>query len=67
VRDVLCRETPLLLLPGQPYTLVALLASVIYIISLYTFHTSALAADLLAVGGAFAFRSLAAWRGWVTH
>jgi uncharacterized membrane protein YeiH len=65
VRDVLCRETPLLLLPGQPYTVVALFAGVIYMSALHTFHLSALAAELLAVGGAFALRSFAAWRGWV--
>ena len=65
VRDVLCRETPLLLLPGQPYTVVALFAGVIYMSALYTFHLSALAAELLAVGGASALRSFVAWRGWV--
>ena len=65
VRDVLCRETPLLLLPGQPYTVVALFAGVIYMSALRKFHLSALAAELLAVGGAFALRSFVAWRGWV--
>ena len=66
VRDVLCRETPLLLLPGQPYTVVALFAIAIYMSALYTFHMSLTAAELLAVGGAFALRSFVAWRGWVT-
>ena len=65
VRDVLCRETPRLLLPGQPYTVVALFAGVIYMSALNTFHVSALGAELLAVGGAFALRSFVAWRGWV--
>jgi len=65
VRDVLCRETPRLLLPGQPYTLVALVAGLIYMSALHNFHLSALAAELLAVGGAFALRSFVAWRGWV--
>jgi uncharacterized membrane protein YeiH len=65
VRDVLCRETPLLLLPGQPYSVVALFAGVIYMSALYTFHLSALAAELLAVGGAFALRPFVASRGWV--
>jgi uncharacterized membrane protein YeiH len=60
VRDVLCRETPRLLLPGQPYTVVALFASVIYISASYSFHLSP-----LAVTGAFALRLLVAWRGWV--
>ena len=65
VRDVLCRETPRLLLPGQPYTVLALFASVIYISASYSFHLSPLVAELLAVTGAFALRLLVAWRGWV--
>src|SRR5215467_5200278 len=52
VRDVLCRETPRLLLPGQPYTVVALFAGVIYISALHSFHLSPLAAELLAITGA---------------
>lgn len=67
VRDVLCREIPRLLLPGQPYTIVALFAGVIYLSALRAFRLSPLAAELLAVGGASALRIFAAWRGWVTR
>src|SRR5215472_17028754 len=45
VRDVLCREIPRLLLPGQPYTVVALLAGVIYISALHKLHLSPFAAE----------------------
>jgi uncharacterized membrane protein YeiH len=65
VRDVLCREIPRLLLPGRPYTVIALFAGVIYMSALRKFHLSPLAAELLAVGGAFALRSFVAWREWV--
>jgi uncharacterized membrane protein YeiH len=67
VRDVLCREIPLLLLPGQPYTVVALFACVIYLSALRKVHLSPLAAEILALTGAFALRSFVARRGWVTH
>lgn len=66
VRDVLCREIPRLLLPGQPYTVVALFACIIYLSALRKIHLSPLAAELFAVIGAFVFRSFAAWRGWIT-
>jgi len=65
VRDVLCRETPRLLLPGQPYTVISLFAGVVYLSCLHWFHISSLAAELFAVTGAFALRSLVAWRQWV--
>src|SRR5215468_7790647 len=48
VRDVLCRETPRLLLPGQPYTVISLFAGVVYLSCLHWFHVSSLAAELLA-------------------
>jgi len=65
VRDVLCRETPRVLLPGQPYTTIALFAGVVYMTAARALKLSPLTAELLAVGGAFGLRSLVAWRGWV--
>src|SRR5262245_22273793 len=65
VRDVLCRETPRVLLPGQPYTTVALFAGVVYLSALRGFKLSPFTAEFLAVIGAFDLRSIVAWRGWV--
>jgi len=65
VRDVLCRETPRVLLPGQPYTTVALFAGVVYMSALRGFGLSPFTAEILAVIGAFVLRSIVAWRGWV--
>src|SRR5262249_21520700 len=67
VRDVLCRDTPELLLPGEPYSVIAVVAGIIYVSALRGLHFSPLAAELLAVAGAFGLRASAAWRKWVTH
>jgi uncharacterized membrane protein YeiH len=64
IRDVLCRETPVVLLPGQPYAITALFAGVIYLAAIRGFDLSFRAAEMLAIGGAFALRLLAAWRRW---
>lgn len=64
VRDVLCRETPILLLPGTPYTPVSLLAGMVYLLALRSLDLPAMTAELLAIAAAFGFRSLAVWRGW---
>ena len=65
VRDVLCRETPRVLLPGQPYTTIALFASIVYLSALRLFKLSSLTAELLAVSAAFGLRAIVAWRGWI--
>jgi uncharacterized membrane protein YeiH len=65
VRDVLCRETPIVLLPGQPYAVTALLAGVVYMTALRGLGAAPLTAEVLAVASAVALRTLAAWRGWV--
>ena len=64
VRDVLCRETPRVLLPGQPYTTIALFAGVVYMSASRLFKLSPLTAELLAISGAFGLRAIVAWRGW---
>lgn len=64
VRDVLCRETPILLLPGTPYTPVSVLAGLVYLGALGGLELPPLKAELLAIGAAFGARSLAVWRGW---
>ena len=65
VRDVLCRETPRVLLPGQPYTTIALFAGVVYMLALHALKLSPFTAEMLAISGAFGLRSIVAWRGWV--
>jgi uncharacterized membrane protein YeiH len=67
VRDVLCRETPELLLPGEPYAVIAVIAGVIYVSALRALHLAPLTAELLAVGSAVGLRAAAAWRQWETH
>jgi uncharacterized membrane protein YeiH len=64
VRDLLCLETPSVLLPGQPYSVTALLAGIVYLSAVRGFSLTARTAELLAAGAAFALRGIAAWRGW---
>ena len=64
VRDVLCRETPDLLLPGQPYSPPALLAGITYLTAIHGFGASILASELFAVAAAFVARVLTVWLGW---
>jgi uncharacterized membrane protein YeiH len=66
VRDVLCRETPELLLPGQPYTIIAVFAGVVYKSASRWLQLAPLTAELLAVAATFALRSFVAWQDWVT-
>jgi uncharacterized membrane protein YeiH len=65
MRDVLCRETPRILLPGQPYSVIALFAGGTYMLILRVFKLSPLTAELLAVSGSFALRLFVTWRGWI--
>lgn len=64
VRDVLCRETPVLLLPGTPYTPASVLAGIVYLAALRWLGFPPWKAELLAIGAAFGLRSLGAWRAW---
>lgn len=64
VRDVLCRETPVLLLPGTPYTPASVLAGIVYLSALRWLGFPPFKAEFLAVGAAFGLRSLAVWRDW---
>lgn len=64
VRDVLCRETPDLLLPGQPYSLSALLAGVVYLSAIRGLNLAPIIAELLAIGASLAMRIVTAWIGW---
>ncbi|HVK61598.1 MAG TPA: TRIC cation channel family protein [Bdellovibrionales bacterium] len=65
IRDVLCRETPILLLPGRPYTIVALFSGVVYMIALRGFAMPTFTAELLAICGAFFLRLIIEWQKWV--
>jgi uncharacterized membrane protein YeiH len=65
VRDVLCRETPKLLLPGQPYTPIALVAGVVYMAAIRYFVLTPFVAEMLAVSSAFLLRLVIVWRGWI--
>ncbi|MBZ4397668.1 MULTISPECIES: trimeric intracellular cation channel family protein [unclassified Myxococcus] len=65
VRDVLCRETPVLLLSGQPYSVAALFAGSVYLTALRGFGLPQLTAEALATAAAFSLRLVAAWRGWM--
>lgn len=64
VRDVLCRETPDMFLPGRPHSLPPLLAGVVFLISIRGLGLPPIIAELLAVGSAFAMSVASAWLGW---
>ena len=64
IRDVLCHETPDLLLPGQPYSLPALLAGIVYMSAIRGIGLAPIFAEFLAVGAAFAMRIAAALLRW---
>ena len=64
VRDVLCRETPEVLLPGHLQTPPAVLAGIVYLVALRAAHFTPLVAETLGIGAAVASRMLTTWLGW---
>jgi uncharacterized membrane protein YeiH len=64
IRDVLCRETPDLLLPGQPYSLPALLAGMVYMTAIRGLGFAPVVAELLAIAAAFVMRMTTAYLKW---
>ena len=66
LRDVLVRDEPLLLKPGQLYVLAALIGASLFILLLSYSRMSAAMAALLAIGCCFVFRMLAIAFNWKT-
>ena len=67
LRDVLVRDEPLLLKPGQFYVLAALLGACVFTVLILHFHKPAETAALLAIGCTFVFRILAIIFNWKTR
>ena len=65
IRDVLCRETPTALMPGQWVAGAAALASVLFV-AIDTWTGNRLAAEVVAIGVATGLRMASARYGWVT-
>lgn len=65
IRDVLCRETPTALMPGQWVAGAAALASVLFV-AIDTWTDNRLAAEVVAIGVATGLRMASARYGWVT-
>lgn len=66
LRDVLVRDEPLMLKPGQLYVLAALLGSCVFAILLIRFDEPIEQAALIATGCTFVFRLLAILFNWKT-
>ena len=66
LRDVLVRDEPLLLKPGQFYVLAALAGCLLFPLLALRFKMDATAAALIAIGATFLFRVLAIQFNWVS-
>ncbi len=66
LRDILVREEPLLLKPGQLYVLAALLGAGLFTVLVVRFARPVESSGLLAVGTTFVFRLLAITFNWKT-
>ncbi len=65
LRDVLCRETPAVLVPGTPYAAAALFGGCIYFTSRLGLGWPVLLSEWLALLAAFALRAFGTWRRWI--
>jgi uncharacterized membrane protein YeiH len=66
IRDVLVREEPLLLKPGQFYVIASLLGVVGFTLLAFVFHVGLLASAVVAIVVTFVFRLLAIFFNWQT-
>jgi uncharacterized membrane protein YeiH len=64
LRDIICRETPAILVPGKPYATAALLGGLVYQVSDWLGWPRVLS-EWLAIASSFGLRALGSWRGWI--
>jgi uncharacterized membrane protein YeiH len=65
LRDVLCRETPVMLMPGPPYAAAALFGGVTYYGTGLGLGWPLVVCEWLGISAAFVLRVLGTWRHWV--
>lgn len=65
LRDVICRDTPALLLPGAPYATAALLGGLVYYGLVHALGWPVTVSEWIATLSCFGLRALASWRGWI--
>ena len=65
LRDVLCRETPVLLMPGPPYAVSALFGGLTYFGVRLGLDAPTVVCEWLGILAAFGLRALGTWRRWV--
>ncbi len=64
LRDVLCRETPMLLMPGRPFAVAALFGGIVYFGSRLGLGWPVVVSEWLGILGAFSLRAVGTWRRW---
>jgi uncharacterized membrane protein YeiH len=64
IRDVLCREVPAVLVPGEPQASAAMLAAIVYVTLIRIFGQLPAVAELAAVAAVLVLRTIALRRGW---
>ncbi len=65
LRDVLCRETPALLVPGRPFAVAALFGGLVYFGSSRALDWPVVFSEWLGILAAFVLRAVGTWRRWV--
>ncbi len=65
LRDVLCRETPVMLMPGPPYAAAALFGGVTYYTTEIGLGWPVVVCEWLGILAAFTLRAVGTWRHWV--
>lgn len=66
LRDVITREEPLVMKPGQFYAMASLLGSTLFVLITHYAHWATAAGAVFAIGSTFAFRMLAIAFNWRT-
>jgi uncharacterized membrane protein YeiH len=64
IRDVLCRETPAILMPGRPYALIAIISGCVYYSCRQWLHFPPPYGSLLSIGIALTLRYASVWFDW---
>jgi uncharacterized membrane protein YeiH len=65
LRDVICRETPAILVPGRPYATAALLGGLVYHAISGWLGWPRVLGEWLAIASTLLLRALGSWRGWI--
>lgn len=67
LRDLLCNETPMLLVPGEPYATAALFGGVIYHALRHGLGWPTVIAEWATIAASFTWRVLGDWRRWASY